>query len=62
MAKDLGLALAALESTGTDAQLGTLAASIYRRFAEVGGAGRDCSSIINTIRDSSVHDTPGGAA
>ena len=62
MAKDLSLALGALESTGTDAQLGTLAASIYRRFADEGGAGLDFSAIINTIRDNSVHDKPGGAA
>lgn len=62
MAKDLGLALDALESTGTSAQLGTLAASIYRRFADEGGAGKDFSAIINTIRDNSVHNNPGGTA
>lgn len=53
MAKDLGLALGALEATGTAAELGPLAASIYRRFAEEGGAGLDFSAIINTIRDNS---------
>ena len=53
MAKDLGLALGALESTGTAAQLGPLAASIYRRFADEGGAGLDFSAIITTIRDNS---------
>ena len=50
MAKDLGLALNALESTGVAAELGPLAASIYRRFADEGGAGLDFSAIINTIR------------
>jgi 3-hydroxyisobutyrate dehydrogenase len=53
MAKDLGLALNALDSTGTAAELGTLAASIYRRFADEGGAGQDFSAIINTIRAAS---------
>ena len=57
MAKDLGLAVGALEATGTAAELGPLAASIYRRFADEGGAGLDFSAIINTIRDNS-----GGAA
>ncbi len=53
MAKDLGLALGALEATGTAAELGPLAASIYRRFANEGGAGLDFSAIINTIRNNS---------
>jgi 3-hydroxyisobutyrate dehydrogenase len=53
MAKDLGLALGALEATGNAAVLGPLAASIYRRFADEGGAGLDFSAIINTIRDNS---------
>jgi 3-hydroxyisobutyrate dehydrogenase len=53
MAKDLGLALGALQSTGVAGELGTLAASIYRRFADEGGAGQDFSAIINTIRDNS---------
>ena len=53
MAKDLGLALNALEATGVAAQLGPLAASIYRRFADEGGAGQDFSAIINTIRSNS---------
>jgi len=57
MAKDLGLALGALEASGTAAELGPLAASIYRRFADEGGAGLDFSAIINTIRNNS-----GGAA
>jgi len=53
MAKDLGLALGALTATGTAAELGPLAASIYRRFADEGGAGLDFSAIINTIRNNS---------
>jgi 3-hydroxyisobutyrate dehydrogenase len=50
MAKDLGLALSALESSGVAAELGPLAARIYERFAAEGGAGRDFSGIINDIR------------
>jgi 3-hydroxyisobutyrate dehydrogenase len=46
MAKDLGLALGALEATGTAAVLGPLAASIYRRFADEGGAGLDFSATL----------------
>jgi 3-hydroxyisobutyrate dehydrogenase len=53
MAKDLGLALNALEQTGTAAELGPLAAQIYRRFADEGGAGRDFSGIITVIRENS---------
>jgi 3-hydroxyisobutyrate dehydrogenase len=53
MAKDLGLALNALQSTGTAGEMGTLAAAIYRRFADEGGAGQDFSAIINTIRANS---------
>jgi 3-hydroxyisobutyrate dehydrogenase len=56
MAKDLGLALSALEQTGTAAELGPLAAQIYRRFAEEGGAGRDFSGIITVIRDNSTSE------
>jgi len=54
MAKDLGLALNALEQTGTAAELGPLAAKIYRRFADEGGAGRDFSGIITVIRQNSA--------
>lgn len=53
MAKDLGLALNAVESAGVAAQLGPLAAQIYRKFADEGGAGRDFSGIITEIRDGS---------
>jgi 3-hydroxyisobutyrate dehydrogenase len=53
MAKDLGLALNALEQTGTAAELGPLAGRIYQRFAEEGGAGRDFSGIVTVIRENS---------
>jgi 3-hydroxyisobutyrate dehydrogenase len=53
MAKDLGLALSAIESTGVAAELGPLAARIYRRFAEEGGAARDFSGIVTVIREAS---------
>ena len=51
MNKDLGLALAALESTGTVAPLGAAAAALYDEFAQDNG-GKDFSAIITSIRDS----------
>ncbi|HEY9357015.1 MAG TPA: 3-hydroxyisobutyrate dehydrogenase [Arthrobacter sp.] len=56
MAKDLRLALNALESTGVAARLGPLASEIYDTFAAEGGAGRDFSGIITDIREKSQHD------
>lgn len=53
MAKDLGLAVNALEATGVAAELAPLAAQIYRRFADGDGGGRDFSGIISTIRANS---------
>ncbi|WP_417217551.1 3-hydroxyisobutyrate dehydrogenase [Arthrobacter sp.] len=53
MAKDLGLAVNAIQSTGVAAELGPLAARIYERFRDEGGAGRDFSGIITDIRDRS---------
>lgn len=50
MAKDLGLAVEAFASTGTHAEVGMLAAQLYRRFADEGGAGLDFSGIIEDIR------------
>jgi 3-hydroxyisobutyrate dehydrogenase len=50
MAKDLGLAAAAIASSGVAAELGTAAEAIYRRFAEGAGAGQDFSAIIGDIR------------
>jgi 3-hydroxyisobutyrate dehydrogenase len=53
MAKDLGLAVQAIESTGVQARLGSLAEEIYRDFAAGEGAGRDFSGIITDIRATS---------
>jgi 3-hydroxyisobutyrate dehydrogenase len=53
MAKDLKLALNALENTGVAARLGPLASEIYDTFAAEGGAGKDFSAIITAIRDKS---------
>ncbi|WP_026539394.1 3-hydroxyisobutyrate dehydrogenase [Arthrobacter sp. 9MFCol3.1] len=57
MAKDLNLALNALQSTGVAARLGPLAAEIYDTFAAEGGAGRDFSGIITDIREKSEAGT-----
>lgn len=53
MAKDLGLAVEALNATGVDAVLGRAAEEMYRGFALHGGASTDFSGIINAIRDAS---------
>ncbi len=53
MAKDLGLAEQAFESTGVHAELGTLASAIYRKFAGGEGANLDFSAIVNDIRSQS---------
>lgn len=54
MAKDLGLALQAIEQTSTDAQMGRLAQQIYAAFAAGEGATRDFSGIITDIREDRV--------
>lgn len=54
MAKDLGLALQAIEQTSTDARMGMLAQQIYAAFAAGDGAGRDFSGIIADIRAGAV--------
>ncbi len=54
MAKDLGLALQAIEQTSTDARMGRLAQQLYAAFAAGGGAGRDFSGIITDIREGTV--------
>ena len=54
MAKDLGLAVQALESAGVDGRLGAMAEEIYRGFASGAGAGLDFSGIINEIRANST--------
>jgi 3-hydroxyisobutyrate dehydrogenase len=50
MNKDLGLAMAAVDSTGSAAPLGTHAAEIYAKFNE-DHAGKDFSAIIEQIRN-----------
>lgn len=50
MSKDLGLALQAIEQTGTDARMGRLAQQIYAAYAAGDGASRDFSGIIEEIR------------
>ena len=50
MAKDLGLALQAIEQTSTDARMGRLAQQLYAAFAAGDGAARDFSGIITDIR------------
>lgn len=55
MAKDLKLALNAVQSTGVAARMGPLASEIYDAFSAEGGAGRDFSGIITDIRDKSGH-------
>ncbi|MER8027052.1 3-hydroxyisobutyrate dehydrogenase [Glutamicibacter protophormiae] len=54
MAKDLGLASSALEHTDTDAQMGALAAALYRKFSDEGNAGTDFSGIINAVREGTL--------
>lgn len=49
MNKDLGLAMAAVESTGSSAPLGTHAAEIYAKFAG-SNADKDFSAVIETLR------------
>ncbi|MCG7606501.1 MULTISPECIES: 3-hydroxyisobutyrate dehydrogenase [Mycobacterium] len=50
MNKDLGLAMAAVMSTGSSAPLGTHAAQIYAAFADE-HADEDFSAVIETLRD-----------
>ena len=50
MAKDLGLADAALETAGVSAQLGSAAAQVYRQLAMTDRAGEDFSTVINAVR------------
>ena len=49
MNKDLGLAMAAVESTGAIAPLGEHAATLYADYAQANGA-KDFSAIIETLR------------
>ena len=52
MAKDLGLAKAALESTGTGATFGAAAQRAYAEFMESGHGDLDFSAIIHTVESS----------
>ena len=54
MNKDLGLAMAAVNSTGTTAPLGTHAAEIYSEFiaGAASNAGKDFSAVIELLRGS----------
>lgn len=54
MAKDLGLAVQAIEHTSTDAKMGRLAQQLYAAFAAGDGATMDFSGIITDIRDDRV--------
>lgn len=54
MAKDLGLAKHAIESTGTASRMGLLAEEIYSAFAAGDGAKKDFSAIVQQIRERSV--------
>lgn len=56
MAKDLGLAEAALDLTGVDARAGRLASELFHAFAEGAGEGKDFSAIIEDVRARSAHD------
>jgi 3-hydroxyisobutyrate dehydrogenase len=51
MNKDLGLAMAAVDSTGSTAPLGSHAAEIYAKFA-TDNADRDFSAVIELLRGS----------
>lgn len=53
MAKDLGLAVHALETTGVNGRMGSMAEEIYRSFVEGDGADKDFSGIIEEIRATS---------
>ncbi|MEP1081342.1 MAG: 3-hydroxyisobutyrate dehydrogenase [Nitratireductor sp.] len=51
MLKDMGLAIAAANSTGADVSVAEKAASLYQDYADAGQAGKDFSGIINLIRE-----------
>ncbi|RAX14933.1 3-hydroxyisobutyrate dehydrogenase [Pseudarthrobacter sp. AG30] len=51
MSKDLSLALNAINDTGVAAEIGPLAAKIYRQLSHGPRAHDDFSTVINTIRD-----------
>lgn len=54
MLKDLKLAMAASQATGTSVPMGALAESLYQNFVNLGGAPKDFSAIIKLL-DGSWH-------
>ena len=54
MAKDLGLAQAAAQTTGTGTPLGALTASLYRTLCLQGGGELDCSAIYRLLHGDSM--------
>lgn len=58
MAKDLGLAVQAVDAAGVQARLGVAAEKIYRDFAAGEGERKDFSGIINEIRAASAAAKP----
>jgi 3-hydroxyisobutyrate dehydrogenase len=53
MLKDLKLAQDCARAFGAETEMGRLAAELYERFAADGGAGKDFSAIVNSIRQNS---------
>lgn len=60
MLKDLLLAAAAADSTGSVLELGRHATAMYERFVEQGGGVRDFSAIIDALRERRPGDTDRG--
>ncbi|MET1110896.1 MAG: 3-hydroxyisobutyrate dehydrogenase [Allosphingosinicella sp.] len=58
MLKDLRLAMEAAQSVGAYTPMGGEAETLYARFAELGGAGKDFSAIIKMIDDSWSASSP----
>ncbi|MFE6776620.1 3-hydroxyisobutyrate dehydrogenase [Streptomyces sp. NPDC057702] len=61
MAKDLGLAADALRAAGIPAELGVRAAELYAGYAADGGADRDFSGIVETLRRRPADSAPRAA-
>ncbi|MEU9859897.1 3-hydroxyisobutyrate dehydrogenase [Streptomyces sp. NPDC047971] len=59
MAKDLGLAAAALRAGGIDGGLGLRAAEMFAAFAEGDGAAQDFSAIVHVLRDTDTEPVKG---
>lgn len=59
MSKDMGLALAALDTAGVKGDLGRQAAAAYAALVEAGRGGKDFSDVINAIRQ--ADGSPGSA-